>query len=146
AALNTQPEDASARLAAAVIDESLAKGGSACRPYIATPNLSAAFIEPALAYLAAHDCEIRMGQRLRNFHFEGDHVKTLEFAEREVVLAPEDSVILAVPPWIASELLPELTVPDDFREIANVHFKRMAPKDAAPMTGLIGGTAEWVFA
>ena len=51
AALNTEPETASAELAAAVFRETLAKGGRAYRPRIASPTLGAAFIEPALDYL-----------------------------------------------------------------------------------------------
>ena len=50
AALNTDPHEGSARLAGAVMRNTLAKGGAACRPFVAE-GLSAAFIEPALAYL-----------------------------------------------------------------------------------------------
>ena len=45
----------------------------------------------------------------------------------------DDAVVLAVPPWVASELVPGLTVPDDFRAIVNAHFKmRRAGRRAAP--------------
>ncbi len=63
AALNTEPRAASARLAGAVIGESLARGGRAYRPRIATPDLSSAFIDPALAFLAARGAPPRFGQR-----------------------------------------------------------------------------------
>ena len=53
AALNTEPEEASAALAGAVLRETLAKGGRAYRPRIAHPTLAAAFVDPALAYLKA---------------------------------------------------------------------------------------------
>ena len=49
AALNTEPETASARLAGAVMRETLAKGGRAYRPRIAASHLGGAFIDPALA-------------------------------------------------------------------------------------------------
>src|SRR5690606_17946731 len=49
--LNTAPEEGSAELAGAVMRESLARGGAASRPLVATPSLDAAFIEPALHYL-----------------------------------------------------------------------------------------------
>ena len=55
-------------------------------------------------------------------------------------------VILAVPPWTAQELLPDLTAPDAFRAIVNAHFKIVPPAGAPLLVGLIGGTAEWVFA
>jgi hypothetical protein len=44
------------------------------------------------------------------------------------------------------ELLPEVTVPYAFRAIVNAHFRIAPPADAPAMLGLIGGTAEWVFA
>ena len=36
--------------------------------------------------------------------------------------------------------------PDDFRPIVNAHFRATAPAGAPAMVGVIGGTAEWVFA
>ncbi len=56
--------------------------------------------------------------------------------------------MLAVPPAAASALLPDLTVPDDFRPIVNVHFRCADPlpmPDDLPLVGLIGGTAQWIF-
>ena len=55
-------------------------------------------------------------------------------------------MILAVPPWTAQELLPGLTVPDAFCAIVNAHFKLAPPRELPLIVGLIGGTAEWVFA
>ena len=68
------------------------------------------------------------------------------FSDGAVAIGPEDKVILATPPWTAKELVPELTVPDEFRGILNGHFKIAPPPGAAEMVGVIGGTAEWVFA
>jgi phytoene dehydrogenase-like protein len=65
AALNTAPKEGSAALAAAVVRETLAKGGRAYRPRIAEPTLSAAFVDPALAYIGAHGGTVRLGRRLR---------------------------------------------------------------------------------
>jgi phytoene dehydrogenase-like protein len=53
-ALNTAPEEGSADLAGAVMRETFAKGGSRIRPRVATPNLAAAFVEPALRRLWSH--------------------------------------------------------------------------------------------
>ncbi|HWM61258.1 MAG TPA: FAD-dependent oxidoreductase, partial [Rhizomicrobium sp.] len=44
-----------------------------------------------------------------------------------------------------ADLLPGLTVPDDFRAIVNAHFKMAAPAGAPAILGVIGGTAEWIF-
>ena len=55
-------------------------------------------------------------------------------------------MVLAVPPWVASTLLPGLSVPTEHHAIVNAHFRIRAAADAEPMTGVLGGTAEWIFA
>ncbi len=145
AALNTEPEPASAALAAAVIRETLAKGGRAYRPRIAHPTLAAAFVEPALAFLGRHGATVELGQRLRRIVFDGERACALEFPERTVAVADGDAVILAAPPWVAQELLPGLDAPDEFRAIVNAHFKIAPPADAPAILGVIGGTVEWIF-
>jgi len=54
--------------------------------------------------------------------------------------------VLAVPPWVAKELVPDLTVPTEFCAIVNAHFRFPAPKGAPPIMGVIGGMVEWIFA
>jgi squalene-associated FAD-dependent desaturase len=146
AVLNSDPKTASAKLAGAVTAESLAKGGNAYRPRIAHPTLAAAFVDPALTYLAAKGAEIRLGQRVRALGFEGDRVAALQLPGEAIVVGASDTVILAVPPWAATELLPGLTAPTEFRSIVNAHFKIVPPTGAPLMTGVIGGAAEWIFA
>jgi squalene-associated FAD-dependent desaturase len=146
AALNTEPEAGSAALAAAVVRETLAKGGRAYRPRIAHPTLSAAFIDPATAFLVAHGGSLRLGRRLRGLAFEGDRLSGLAFSDQDGSAPPAGPVVLATPPWIAQDLIPGLTAPNEFRAIVNGHFKITPPPGLEPMVGLIGGTAEWVFA
>jgi squalene-associated FAD-dependent desaturase len=145
AALNTRPEDGSAALAAAVVRETLAKGGRAYRPRVAHPTLSAAFVDPAAAYLSAHGGRLRLGRRLRRIEFEAGRVTALDFADPDGPVPADRPVILAVPPWVAQELIPGLTAPDDFRAIVNGHFRIAPPPGTEPMIGLIGGTVEWIF-
>lgn len=145
AALNTQPEIGSAALAARLIRETFAKGGRAYRPRIATPTLAAAFVDPALAYLAKAGAGVRLGERLRRVTRDPAAVTTLELAGETVALAPADIVVLATPPWVTGELLPEVPVPNEFSAILNAHFRIAPPPDACPMLGVLGGTAEWVF-
>jgi squalene-associated FAD-dependent desaturase len=146
AALNTEPEAGDATLASGVIAETLAKGGRAYRPRIAEPTLGAAFIEPALATLAAHGARIRLSRRLRALTFDDHHVHALTFSDGVVELSPQDHVILATPPWIAADLVPGLSVPTEFRAIVNGHFRLPPPPGAPSMIGVIGGTVEWIFA
>ena len=146
AALNTEAKSGSAALAGAVIARSLARGGNAYRPRVAHPTLSAAFIEPALAFLAARGATVRLGAPVRELAFAGDRVTALKVGEESVTLAPEEAVILATPPWISTELVPGLSAPDEFNAIVNGHFKIAPPPGLAPIVGVIGGTAQWIFA
>jgi hydroxysqualene dehydroxylase len=145
AALNTEPEKASAVLAAAVLRETLAKGGKAYRPCIAQPNLAAAFVEPAQKYLFAKGAMVHLGQRLRRIVFDGYRVIALEFPENSVPVAPGDRVVLALPPWVATGLVPGLKAPNEFRSIVNAHFRTATPVGGPAMLGVLGGTAEWIF-
>ena len=151
AALNTEPDESSAKLSGALLRETLAKGGSHYRPRIAHPTLAAAFIDPALAYLKSHDGAVRLSTRLRGMTLGPREVMTLDIADATLPVGPRDVVILAVPPWAAADLIPGLTVPDDFRAIVNAHFKMpapsafMGPNGTPGMLGVIGGTAEWIF-
>ena len=146
AALNTEPELGSAQLAGQIMRETLARGGRACRPRIATPTLGAAFIDPALAFLEKKGATVEMGKRLRNLVLGNRGVLALEFSDATVPLSERDIVVLAVPPWVAKELVPDLTVPTEFCAIVNAHFRFPAPKGAPPIMGVVGGMVEWIFA
>jgi squalene-associated FAD-dependent desaturase len=145
-ALNTEPEEASAALAGAVLRESLAAGGDACRPMVAKDGLGDAFIEPALRTLRAKGVEPRFGARLREIDIDDSRVAALRFGDTEVTLEEGDAVVLATPPWIAQELLPGLVAPDDFRAILNAHFKIAPPPGQPMLLGMIGTLTEWLFA
>jgi squalene-associated FAD-dependent desaturase len=146
AALNTKPETGSAALAAQLVRETFAKGGRAFRPRIAHPTLAAAFVEPALKHLSNKGARVRLGERLKAITRDRDRVTALEIGDRTETLSPADIVVLATPPWVTGELLPGIPVPDEFRAIVNAHFKIAPPAETPGMLGLIGGTAEWVFA
>jgi squalene-associated FAD-dependent desaturase len=126
AALNTMPEFASAAPLRAVIAETIERGGAFSIPRFPKIGLSESFVDPALDYLAARGAEIHLNSRV-------------------TALDPAQKTIIAVPPWVAAELLPTLTGPDEFEAIVNLHFKYRADPGAAGFAGLIGGIAEWVF-
>ncbi|MBC7800482.1 MAG: FAD-dependent oxidoreductase [Gemmatimonadaceae bacterium] len=139
AALNTPPETASAALLGAVMDESLALGGAACIPAYPREGLSESFIDPALAWLLARDAEILLGHRIPSLGFAAGRVTAI--GDRP--LASDEAVVVAAP--TAAALVPGLDMPDRFEAILNVHFRYDADPGEAGFTGLIGGTAEWVF-
>jgi hypothetical protein len=62
-----------------------------------------------------------------------------------VPMAPEDRIVLSVPPSVASSLVPDLEVPTEYRAIVNAHFRVSPPARLAPMIGVINGTVEWIF-
>lgn len=148
AALNTAPEEASARLLWLVLKESFLRGEAFCRPLVAREGLAACFIEPALAKLRAAGTVIRFNQRLRALTFADGRVQTLIFGDDRVAIRESDWVVLAVPPLAAGSLLPDVEVPGDSRPIVNVHIRLPAPPDLPddlPFLGLVGGAADWLF-
>ena len=144
-ALNTDPVEASAALAGAIVRETFAKGGDACRPLVAVEGLSAAFVDPALAFLQAKGAQIRFGAKLRAIEFGDDRVASLDFGEEKIALGAGDKVVLAVTPPVATALVPGLKAPLEFRSIVNAHFAHTAPKTLPLLTGVIGGATEWLF-
>jgi len=145
AALNTEPSEASAFLAGAVLRETLARGGRACRPLVARDGLGPTFIDPALSYLERHGAMVRLRHQLRQLMLSDDAISALDFGDDEICLAPGDTVILAVPAPVAPLLLPDIHAPKTFRAVVNVHFKYKPPKTLPTITGIINGTAEWLF-
>ncbi|MBU6450051.1 MAG: FAD-dependent oxidoreductase, partial [Rhodospirillales bacterium] len=126
AALNTMPSVAAAQPLGAVLAETVERGGFAALPRWARLGLSETFVDPALEWLRQRGVEIRFGERVTE-------------------LRPGQTTVLAVPPWAAKELIPELTVPEEFESICNLHFKARMDAGEAGFYGLLGGMAEWVF-
>jgi hydroxysqualene dehydroxylase len=145
-ALNTNPPESSAVLAAALLRETLAAGGKACHPLFAAHGLAASFIDPALTFLAARGSPVRFGDRLRAIRFEEKRAVALDFDPSSQELGKDDSVVLSAPPWIAKDLLPGLTAPEEFRGILNVHFLVKPPRGQPSILGVVNGQIEWLFA
>jgi squalene-associated FAD-dependent desaturase len=146
AALNIEPPDGSARLAAAIVRETLAAGGAACRPLIAREGLGLTLIEPALERIAQAGGEVKLSHELRALRLADGVVAALDFGGETVALAAGDAVILAVPPYAATALLPGLSAPSEFRAIVNAHFRIDPPPGQPPILGIINATTEWIFA
>lgn len=145
AALNTKPDAASAAPLAAVIRETLARGGGAAMPRYPKIGLSESFVDPALAFLREHGCELRFAARVAGLTIADGRVTGLIGPNVDEIVAPGETVILATPPWVAADLVPGLVVPDRFEAILNLHFRAGIEPGPAGFYGLIGGAAEWVF-
>ncbi len=149
AALNTPAGAGAAGLLRSVLRETFAKGEAACRPRFARRGLSHAFVDPALRLLRRRGATVRLGRRLRGIGYSGGKAWRLDFGAAAIALGEGDSVILAVPPAAAAGLVPSLTVPEESNPIVNAHFRLPAPAGLPadlPFLGLVGGTAQWLFA
>jgi phytoene dehydrogenase-like protein len=149
AALNTPTREGLARLLAAVMRETLLRGGAACRPMLPKAGLSEALIDPATAKLQARGAEIRLNSRIAELAIQHNRITALRGPDGPIVLGADDVIVLAVPPWVAIDLLPGLAAPDAFEAILNIHFLHSAdpagPVAGPGFIGLTSGTAEWVF-
>ncbi len=146
AALNIDAPTGSARLAGAIIRETLAVGGRACRPLIAREGLGSTLIEPALGALKERGATLYMEHQLRGMRFGAGRIEALDFGGETVALGDGDAVVLAVPPYGAAPLVPGLDVPTEFRAIVNAHFRIEPPVGQPPILGVLNGTVEWLFA
>ena len=143
AALNTAITAGSARLMAAVVRETLAKGGKACAPIYPQDGLSETFVEPAVTALRSAGASLRFGCRVAGLEFADGRVAAIQTPDARIDVA-DSSVIVATPPPVTTQLVPGTSAPDEFEAIVNIHY-RIDVRDAPAFIGLIGGTAEWVF-
>lgn len=152
-ALNTPCETASAALLWAVLEGSLMRGGAACVPLWPREGMSETLVDPALAWLAARGGLLRTGCRVSGIDIENGRVRGFHLPDGPVALAADEALVLAVSAPVACDLLPGLAAPTAFEAIVNLHF-RVGEAEVVPdlgagipgFMGLIGGTAEWLFA
>ena len=146
--LNHEPREATAELAAAVVRETLAAGGPASRSLVARNGLGSAFVDPALRLLQHGGAAIRLGAQLNQIVYaDTGRVSGLDFAgEARLELDAGAAVVLAVPPDVAQTLVPGLQAPRRFSATVTAHFAVEPPFGVPPLTALLNGTAEWLFA
>lgn len=145
AVLNADSDEAAACLLWPVMKESFGKGEAFCRPRIARDGLSESFIDPAVAYLKGQEAELNLNTRVRVITLVGDRATTLYLGDSKITLEDDDILVLAVPPAVASTLVPSLTVPKETRAIVNGHF--ILDEDAGDLSfmGMVGSVSQWLF-
>lgn len=143
AILNTEAEAASAHMLGAVMRETLGRGGAASRPLLAPRGLGAALVDPTLTWLRRNEVPLHLNDGLEGLDITQKRIKALKFRGAHIPLGADDSVILAVPPWVASRFLPSVVPPFTTRPIVNAHF--LYAGNCPPMVGLVGGHAHWIF-
>jgi predicted NAD/FAD-dependent oxidoreductase len=142
AALNTPAAEASTRRMGQVLRRLGAPG--ATRLFVARRGLGPDMVEPALAALADLGARYEPNNRLRRITQSGGRATALHFHESDVILGPEDRVVLALPPWEAVRLLTHVAAPDSFAPIVNLHFARTGPGPVR-FIGMLGALCQWIL-
>ena len=149
AVMNAPMAAAAAAPMGRVIRETFLRGGRACRPLVARHGLADALVDPAVAWLGQNGVTVGFGRRLRALDRTTGATAALRFGDDEIRTAPGDAVVLALPPLVVRDLLPEIGVPEAQASILNLHFRLPAPAQPpepdVPFVGLIGAVAQWVF-
>ena len=131
-----------------VLWRTFGRGAAYCRPLVAAQGLSESFVDPALTFITANGGTVRVGETLRAINWQDDKPEALLFETKTVTVAPGDKVVIATPPSSAQRLLPGLEAPEGTTAIVNAHMrfdKKVNWAWEAPLVGLIGGTAQWMF-
>ncbi|MBL8643070.1 MAG: FAD-dependent oxidoreductase [Rhodospirillaceae bacterium] len=145
AALNTPLAEADAATLALVLKRMVWPGGLNQGLLLPRRSLSQTYISPALRYLAQRGAALRTGTPLRDLRAADGRVNALIFDGAAVALAPDDVVVLALPPWAAPLALTGVdTSAFTYAPIVNAHFKLPTPA-ASRFVGLTGGVGQWLL-
>ena len=143
ATLNTPPAQASMQLLANVLRDSLgAPDAAASRLLLPTVNLSALFADPAVQWLAAAGCTLRLGHRVRQLQWQpSPQVDGEAFDAVIVATAPQHAARL-----VHEEKLAQLLKPWQYQPITTVYL-RFEGRVCLPqvMTGVARGLGQWWF-
>jgi squalene-associated FAD-dependent desaturase len=148
AVLNTDAHEGSASSIWAMLSETLLKGSQASQPMLTKQGLSKALVDPAVNFLTKNNAAPQFSMRLRTLKPADRRIQSIILNDNEILLKPEDKIILALPPNEISALLPDIMVPTETRAIVNVHFRiddQPALPNNAPFIGMIGSTSHWLF-
>lgn len=142
AALNTPLDEASSARLGRVLRRVLLPGAG--RLLVAREGLGPDLVAPALAALAQQGVTPRLQHRLKKVVREAGRAVRLVFNGSSLRLAPDDAVVLALPPYELARLLPDLPLPEAYEPIVNLHF---AVPWSGPVrfVGVLGGLAQWVL-
>lgn len=151
AALTTHPEQASAQLFQAVLQQTFSPPADNTDLLIATTDLGSLFPDRALAYLQQQGADIHLGKPLRRIIMD-DQQQTLVFPDGNVT---SQATLLATPPWITAGLLASLPGCEaslqslqqfQYEPITTVYcqYPQHCQLDN-PFMGFVNATTEWIF-
>ena len=152
AVLNASVEEAAASLLWPVVRLTFGRGEAACRAYLAREGLGPDLVAPGVRYVERGGGQLHYNRRLRAIRHDGRALTALDIAGGagdESPFVPGDVAVLAVTPQVCTQLLPEIPAPLETRPIVNAHFRLDRPvpmPGGSAILGVIGGTAQWIFA
>lgn len=148
AVVNTSADLAAARLLTPVIRETLAKGAKFSRPLIARHGLSTTFVTPAIEWLEKRGSQIRFNDRVSGLSMDQHRVVSIETGKGSEPVGIDDVVVMAVPAWMIKSLIKDVSAPDRFVPIVNVHFRVDNPRIPLmkkPLLGMLNSLSQWLF-
>lgn len=128
-----------------VLRETMLKGGQAARPLVALNGLSPLFATPALDYIGESGGEVRLNCRITELVRSADRVSGLVAGGEKLELPEGDCVILAVPSWIAGNLVDDISIPLGTSPIVNAHYAVDGLDGEPRVIGVLNGSAQWIF-
>lgn len=147
AVMNTNPKIASAHLLGEALKRVALKSNGGLRAFVPRTSLSETFNDPAIAMLRNAGATLQFGNPLIGIEGQSK-ADRLRFRSNTVSLAPNDKVVLAVPPWssVINPFLVDGFTPEP-SPIVNAHFALPETPEtlSRTMTGIIGGQAHWIF-
>jgi squalene-associated FAD-dependent desaturase len=152
AALNTPPEQASARNFIHTLRDSFAGDADHTDLLFSRQSLGRLFARPAMEYIEQHGGHVKLSQRIDTLQINGNSMFGLQHADGEI---HSKQVILATPHQRTHDLLAPHQVLYDISDalaritsqpICTVYLQYPAQtRLAAAMQGLIGTVSQWVF-
>ncbi len=152
AALNEDPERASAAMFLPVLREAFQRGADGARLGLARVGLSDLYAEPSTHYLKTRGTEVRLRAQAREILIERGRCAGVLLADGQRLEAP--ATVAAVPPEELLEILPVEAAAGPFfsglsrlevSPIVSVYLWFGSPVTDLTLAGLIGGTWQWMF-
>jgi hypothetical protein len=148
AVMNCPPDEAPASQFARLVAQLAGGGRGALRPLVARTSLAEAFVLPALGAIEELGGKVRFHDPLTGIEAAGKVARQANFRSGTVSLGPGDALVLALPPWALTGLLPLGGPPGHrARAIVCVHFAIEGVLEmghAARLTGCINAMAQWL--
>jgi squalene-associated FAD-dependent desaturase len=152
ATLNDDPLIASAAMLIAVLDRAFMATRDASRLGVPRVPLSRLYVDPSIETLRAAGSEVRLGVRVARLVASADGIEAVETRDGDRI--PASQVIVAVPPHVLLDILPERTRDHVvFRDVARIEMSPIVnlwlavdrPIFEPPFVGLVGSPVHWIW-